>query len=212
MILRTLSRPLAVGTAALAAALVLAGCGGDDDTASTTIASSSAPQPSAAKTSSPAASGEHNDADVTFTQMMIPHHAQAIEMSDLILGKDDVDPQVIALAEHVVAAQQPEIELMTGWLQAWGEDIPEMGMGMTMDHPMNGMLAQSDVDAIGAATGVDAARLYLEGLKAHHAGAIEMAQAEVDDGMNPEVIALAKAIITAQQAEITEIEDLLTTL
>lgn len=205
MIFHSPKRALTIGVAAIAAAFVLAGCGGDDDTAGTTVGSSSAPP----STTSAASTDEHNDADVTFLQMMIPHHAQAIEMSDLLLGKDDIDENVGALAAQVVEAQQPEIDQMTGWLETWGEDVPEMGTGMAMDHPMNGMLSQDEVDAIGAATGDDAARLYLESLKAHHEGAIEMAQSEVGDGMNPQVIGLAETIIEMQQAEITEIEGLL---
>lgn len=185
---------------AVAAALVLTACGGEEgapgDTSSSTLAT----------TSAPASSSEHNDADATFAQMMIPHHAQAVEMSDLILAKDDVDAAVAALAEQITAAQQPEIDLMTGWLEAWGEDLPATG---AMDHPMDGMLAQQDVDAIGAASGAEATLLYLQSMKAHHEGAIAMAEVQVANGSNPEAIALAEAIIAAQQAEIVQIEDLL---
>ena len=197
-----MKRTLTLGVAALAAALVLSACGGDEDTAGTDPSTSSPPE----TISAPGSTDEHNDADVTFAQMMIPHHAQAVEMSDLVLAKDDIGGDVAALAEQIKAAQQPEIEQMTSWLEAWGEDMPEME---GMDHPMNGMVSQEDVDAIGEASGVEAALLYLELMKAHHEGAIEMAEDEVAEGSNPAAIALAETIITTQQAEIVEIEALL---
>lgn len=111
------------------------------------------------------------------------------------------------LAEQVVAAQQPEIDQVTGWLETWGEDVPEAGMAM--GQPMDGMLSQDDVDAIGAADGPVAARLYLEGLRTHHEGAIEMAKSALGDGSSEQVRGLAQTIIETQQAEITEIGELL---
>lgn len=197
---------IATITLALFTSLALAACGGEDSNDSDVMPGMDGNTSSA---TDPADTGEHNAADVMFTQMMIPHHAQAVEMSDLVLAKDDVDDDVTALAEQIKAAQQPEIELMEGWLDAWGEDMPEMG---AMDHEMNGMLSQQDVDAIGAATGDDAARMYLESMKVHHEGAIEMARAEIEDGSNAEAIGLAEAIIAAQEAEIVEIDDLLASL
>lgn len=62
---------------------------------------------------------DHNGADVKFAQMMIPHHQQAVEMSGLVLKADGVEPDVVALAEDIKAAQAPEIELMQGWLEDW---------------------------------------------------------------------------------------------
>ena len=72
-----------------------------------------------------------NDADVMFAQMMIPHHQQAVEMSDLILDKSGIDPEVKALAEQIKGAQQPEIDTMNGWLKAWDATMPDHG---GMDH------------------------------------------------------------------------------
>ncbi|WP_234714477.1 DUF305 domain-containing protein, partial [Mycobacterium tuberculosis] len=55
-----------------------------------------------------------------FVTMMIPHHEQAIEMSDILLAKDGADPRVVELAEQIKAAQGPEIDKMLGWLEDWG--------------------------------------------------------------------------------------------
>ncbi len=68
---------------------------------------------------STAAPGPHNEADVAFVQHMIPHHAQAIDMSDIVLSKQDVDPDVTELAAKIQTAQGPEIETMRSWLTAW---------------------------------------------------------------------------------------------
>ncbi len=73
---------------------------------------------------STAAPGPHNEADVAFVQHMIPHHAQAIDMSDIVLSKQDVDPDVTELAAKIQTAQGPEIETMRSWLTAWDSRCP----------------------------------------------------------------------------------------
>lgn len=68
-----------------------------------------------------------------FTAHMIPHHQQAVEMSDMLLGKQGIDPRVLDLAKQIKAAQAPEIEQMQGWLTQWG--MPTMPMMPGMDMP-----------------------------------------------------------------------------
>ncbi|MGC5225084.1 DUF305 domain-containing protein [Micromonospora sp. DT81.3] len=150
---------------------------------------------------------EASDADMQFTMMMIPHHEQAVEMADMVLAKDDIDERVIALAEQIKAAQGPEIELMQSWLDDWGTGMGEMD---GMDH--GGMMSDTDMQALEDATGVEASRLFLEQMMMHHEGAIEMAQDEVDNGQNPEVITLAENIIASQTTEIATMEEILATL
>lgn len=151
-----------------------------------------------------------NQADAMFTMMMIPHHEQAIEMSELVLGRDDIDPEIVELAEQIIAAQDPEIELMEDWLDDWG--LPSMGgaMGGAMggDGP-GGMMSDDDLDAIEDAEGDEAERLYLEGMIEHHEGAIDMAQDVLDDGESTDVTELAETIIETQQVEIDLMDDLL---
>jgi uncharacterized protein (DUF305 family) len=201
------------GSLAVAAALAvtgLTGCSSNDMSTTPGMDHGSSGSPSAAS-SSPAApatpaAGPHNDADVMFAQGMIPHHQQAVAMSDMILAKDDIDPKVTDLATQIKAAQAPEIAQMSGWLAGWGQN-PSPSMGM--DHDMGGgMMSQADMDALDQATGKEAARLFLTGMITHHKGAITMAQHEVANGQNPEAVALAQKIITDQQAEITSMTQL----
>ena len=160
---------------------------------------------------SPSASDSFNMADIQFTMMMIPHHKQAVEMSDMILAKSGIDPKVTDLAQQIRDAQQPEIKQMKSWLKKWNADMGSMnGDGMSgMNGGMNGMMSDDDMQALEDASGTEASRLYLEGMTEHHEGAIEMADDEIADGKDPDVIALAKEIKTSQTAEIETMETLL---
>ena len=227
-------KTLAVGATALALVFAAAACS-DSDTG-TTAATSSA---TISATASPAEeTPAHNQSDVMFARMMIPHHAQAIEMSDTLLSKNGVPEPVTALAEQIKAAQGPEIDEMTSWLEQWDEpqmpggmpgaghnmpemtstpmtSIPGMGRGMpdTEDMPgMSGMMSAQDMQALSDAQGTEATRLYLTHMIAHHEGAIDMAQAEIRHGQYPDAIEMSRTIVDAQQREIDTMRQLLTTL
>lgn len=148
---------------------------------------------------------EFNDADVMFAQLMIPHHEQAIEMSDIVLGKDGVEPQVAELATQIKAAQGPEIEQLEQWLDAWGAPRESEHAG----HGMSGMMSEEDMQALADADGADAGRLFLDQMIAHHEGAIEMAQTEIADGRHEGAVEMAGAIVETQTAEIETMQGLL---
>lgn len=204
---------LTLSTAAVAAAITLAGCGsgsGGGTTTGTAPAPTSASAPSGNASTSAAA---HNSADTMFAQMMIPHHSQAVEMSDVILKKQNVPARVTALAEKIKAAQAPEIETMTGWLRSWNEPTEAAGgHDMSSHAAMGGMMSADDMKKLDAAQGTEAAKLFLTQMIAHHQGAIMMANIEKDGGQNPDAVALAKNIGSAQQKEIQEMKDLLARL
>ncbi len=160
----------------------------------------SAPAPTTEQSAS-----QVNQADRMFVMMMIPHHEQAIEMSEIVLAASGVSPEVADLATRIRDAQQPEIDTMEAWLEEWG--MPSMG---DMHHGM-GMLSDDEVDELRTLDGVELERAFLTGMIEHHEGAIEMAQEEIDDGTHPGVIALAREIVTAQTLEIEEMNELLTT-
>jgi uncharacterized protein (DUF305 family) len=147
----------------------------------------------------------HNEADIAFAQQMVPHHAQAVEMADLVPGRTNT-PAVIAIAERVTAAQAPEIATMTGWLTAWGA-TPDAHADHGTDMP--GMMAETDMAALRAATGEDFDQRWLAMMVVHHQGAIEMAEKELAEGVNPDAKRLAQQIIDAQRAEIREMQTLL---
>lgn len=194
------------GISAFAVIAALAGCSGDKaqeqtETQAQTQTTSAAPATSATRQARP-----HNDADVMFAQHMIPHHQQAIEMSDVLLEKSDIDPRVTELAGQIKGAQGPEIDQMQTWLKMW--DSPPMG-----DHGgMAGMVSDADMAALRDAQGVDAARLFLTHMIAHHEGAIDMAQEEVNDGRFEDAVQMARTIVIMQEQEIKKMREILDSL
>lgn len=216
---RTTSTRL-LAAAVTAAALLLAGCAGDEP-APSTAETSTAPSEPAESGDDPGddVSADHTEVDTTFAQMMVPHHRQAVRMSDVLLGKEGVDERVVTLARQIEAAQQPEIDQMMGLLEAWGEQAPDDDMGMggvgSDDGPgsgAGGLMSDDEMQRLEDAEGVEAARLFLEQMTVHHTGAIEMARTELEGGQNPQALALAQAIVDAQEAEITEMRAILAAL
>ncbi|SKC60849.1 DUF305 domain-containing protein [Krasilnikoviella flava] len=191
---------------ALAVVVPLAACAADDggghDMAGMSGGSSS---PSATAPGDPSEAAV-NDADVMFAQMMVPHHEQAVEMSDTLLAKDGVGPELVDLAQQIKAAQGPEIETLTGWLADWGADPAPGG---TTGHGMGGMMSAEDMQALDDATGADAERLFLEQMVEHHEGAVEMARAEVADGADAGAVEMARSVVDAQTDEIRLMQELL---
>ncbi|MBM4482026.1 DUF305 domain-containing protein [Rhodococcus hoagii] len=126
---------VAVGSAAAVVALV-AGCTSDESDDNATTSATTSASVSASGTAEQG--GPHNDADVEYVQMMIPHHEQAVEMAELVPSRTG-NPDIIALADQIEKAQGPEIEQMEGWLKAWGAPEPSKAEapGVTsdgMDH------------------------------------------------------------------------------
>ena len=220
----TMKRTLVLSTLAVASTLALAACGettesgNTDATTSATSTATTTPETTEATTATTEADGEisadHNDADIMFAQMMIPHHQQAVEMSEMLLAKEGIPAQVVEFAQGVIDAQGPEIDRMNAMLEAWGQQPVTDSGGM--DHGemggMSGMMSQEDMTALEEAQGTEAARLYLEQMTAHHEGAVDMARDEVADGQNPHAITLAEQVINDQEAEIAQMQQMLTDL
>jgi uncharacterized protein (DUF305 family) len=216
------------GMAALAAVAAIGAC--SNSTTKETAAPPSAP--SQIQTTASAQAAAHNRADMMFAHMMIPHHQQAIEMSDLVLGKQGMDPRVVEMATQIKAAQDPEIQQMQGWLDEWNMDMNDMpghggmgssatmapgmpgmpGMGDMGMGGMDGMLSSAEMQSLRDAQGVEADKLFLTGMIKHHEGAITMAQNEIKNGEFPEAIELSKAIVQSQQKEIDTMNEILKTL
>lgn len=193
-----------LGSLTLGLALTLTACGNDDGPGG--------------DTASQVSETEHNDADVAFATDMIQHHAQALSMVDLTVGRT-LDPEVQRLAEDIRDAQGPEIETMTDWLQDWDEEVPEtMRDHVNAGHDMGdsdsgsdvpGMMSSDDFDELENATDADFQTMWLEMMVEHHEGAVEMAQDEQDEGQYLPAVDLAGAVVDTQTAEIDTMEALL---
>jgi uncharacterized protein (DUF305 family) len=191
-----------IGALLLGLTMSLTACGGEEQTA----------QPAQSQT-------EHNQADVEFAQNMIPHHAQALAMVDVTRGRQ-LDPEVQALADDIMAAQTPEIETMSDWLMSWGEEVPETTRDhmnshggadheMPDDGSMPGMMSEEEMSELEAAGDAEFEDMWLRMMIEHHEGAIEMARTEQSEGLFKPALDLAEEIETAQAEEISEMGELL---
>lgn len=189
-----LRRPFLLAVA-VTAGLVLASCGSSE--------------PGTGSTETTGVAEDFNGFDVMFAQMMIPHHEQAIEMSDIALDPAvGAGADVRSLAEIIKAGQDPEIVLMTELLGAWGRPVVPTDM---MDHGsmMEGMLSVEELDALAMLSGAEFDRRWLEHMIAHHEGAVSMAEDVLARGVNTRMRDLARSIVAAQQTEIAEMRALL---
>ena len=193
-------RLLVVTTLVVVGCVSLAACsGGESADSDSSLSDSAAPD------------ATWNDADVAFVQGMIPHHEQAVEMSDMMTGRT-VSEATAVLAEQIRAAQTTEVSLMQGFLADWGVEL-DPHAGHSGDHSMGeGMMSDEQLDELESAGGVDFERMWLTMMLEHHQGAVAMANTVLSGGSDPRVRTLAEGIVAAQQAEIAQIEALLASL
>lgn len=150
----------------------------------------------------------HNDADVAFTQAMIPHHQQAVEMAMLAETRAN-DAEVKQIAAKIKDAQAAEIVTMTRWLIAWRAPTPG---GPTMPGTSAGMpsmMPDTEMAQLRQASGKDFDRMFVRMMIAHHNGAIQSAQDEQSRGANADAKALAAAIVRTQTDEVVTLQAIL---
>ena len=135
--------------------------------------------------------------DAMFLQMMIPHHEQAVVMSELALSTSK-DADVLKLAKQIRDAQAPEIIKMKGWLAEAGLS---QDPGHSMDAGMGGMLTDSELATLKQSKGKVFDKLFLEGMIAHHEGAIHMVMM-IENSPNNNINKLGQEIINSQTSEI----------
>lgn len=221
-------RALTLASLPLSLALVLGACSSSSDSIASDTTKSSDPTTKsvAADTSASetvaadaaaadtiAADAVFNAGDVTFVQGMIPHHQQAVEMATIALDQArNAGAKVKDLATRIQSAQDPEIERMTGWLKEWGQPVDGMG-GMSTEGKgmagMDGMMTSEEMTGLEAATGPAFDKLWLEMMIRHHQGAVAMSKTIETDGKAAVVKELAGKIISAQETEIAEMQQLL---
>ena len=146
--------------------------------------------------------GTYTDDELMFASMMIPHHSQAVTMSELALA-NSTNPEITSLATAIRDAQAPEIKQMQSWLDQ--KDYSGTHAGH-MD--MGGMLSDEELAELSTAKGSAFDRLFLEGMIAHHEGAIDMLSM-IKNSNNGEVKKLFDDILTSQSAEIEAMKALL---
>lgn len=191
---------IAAVIASLVAAVVLASC------------SNPAPEDhSVHTTDEPAITGQpagFDADDVAFVTNMIPHHEQAVELSELVPDRS-TNQELIALANQISAAQQPEINAMKVFLVQWNEN-PQDGTGGHQGHAdMQGMVDEATMAKLQSLNGAEFDTLWLQSMISHHQGAIEMAKAEIANGQNVDAKRMAQNIIDTQQAEISQMNQML---
>ncbi|WP_369180276.1 DUF305 domain-containing protein [Streptomyces mutabilis] len=148
-----------------------------------------------------------NSADVSYARMMIQHHAQALEMTELVPEQAE-SGQVKKLAERISAAQGPEIQAMRGWLKTHGEK--ETGDGHAHDHAaMPGMATEAQLEKLRKARGKAFDQLFLTLMITHHEGAISMATDVKSQGNNVQVEEMADDVVAQQTSEISRMRRML---
>jgi uncharacterized protein (DUF305 family) len=197
------------------AAISLGGCGGSSDdahgehgghspspetaTQSAPVVQGGAPGEAAATISpSAAATDPWTQTDADFVTMMIPHHAQALEMTRLA-REHGVHPEVVSLAKRIESAQGPEIVAMSGWLNTRGLRVPRAS---DPPHTMAGMLTPAQMNELGEARGEEFDRLFLTGMIQHHQGALDMAEPMASKGSDALAIEMATDVEATQSVEI----------
>jgi uncharacterized protein (DUF305 family) len=204
---------------ALFVACLVAGCSSSSGGKLPGIVQPGAPgQASAVVTADAAAKNgvpQATEADIRFMQGMIHHHAQALDMTELI-GARTNDPDMKKLGLRIHVSQTDEIKMMQRWLQVRGQEAPDPrahhgmpGMpGMEgMDHMvmMPGMLTPDEMKRLAAAKGPEFDRLFLAGMIQHHEGALTMVKdlfSTAGAGQQSEIFAFASDVEADQKMEI----------
>lgn len=152
------------------------------------------------------APGEHS-ADVGFARDMAVHHAQAVEMADLIRQRT-ADPEIRQLATDIVLGQQDQIGQMQGWLIEWGRNLTSLdppmhwAAGTDAPHGMVGMASRSEINELSTLDVAAAEVRFLQLMVNHHRGGVIMAEAAQPLVTRRSVYDLATSIVASQNAEI----------
>lgn len=173
------------------------------------------------------ARSRYTEADVRFMSDMIHHHAQALEMSELVPERTQ-NQQIRVLAARIINAQNDEIGIMQRWLQDRGLPVPEVGAaehhgaghaGMQHDHgqhaSMPGMLTPEEMERLRAARGAEFDHLFLTSMIRHHEGAVTMVhELFATDGaaQDEEVFKFASDAQVDQATEVARMHSMLLSL
>ena len=159
--------------------------------------------------------------NIEFMQGMIMHHAQAVEMTDLIASRTK-NKDVALIGERISKSQTDEMLFMKRWLESQGHptDMAHASTSDAYSHHgagkmmlMPGMLSPQQMEALRNAKGAEFDRLFLKGMIQHHEGAIMMVKdlfASPGAGQDAELFNFATDVDSGQRAEIRSMQTLLT--
>lgn len=154
----------------------------------------------------------HTDADIAFMQGMIHHHAQALDMVELLKTRTQSEA-MRKLAQRIELSQRDEIQMMREWLEDRGADVPGEHAHHAPGAPlMPGMLTPGEMTRLAAAKGVEFDRLFLEYMITHHEGALVMVKelfAAPGAGQESEIFAFASDVDADQLIEIRRMDRML---
>ncbi|MFV2017996.1 DUF305 domain-containing protein [Micromonospora sp. LOL_023] len=158
-----------------------------------------------------------NSPEAGFARDMSTHHAQAVELSMIVLERSG-NPAVRTLASDIALTQQSQIGMMQTWLRGWGLEPTGTGPRMAwmqtsgewaiVDGLMPGMATDAERAELREASGVDVDRLYLSLMLTHHLGGIHMADGVLEVSDDENVRWLAESMVSGQQKEIELIRTL----
>ena len=139
--------------------------------------------------------------DRAFIDAMVPHHKSAIEMATAAKEAGLSQPDLVKVADDILATQQLEIKQMKDWRGEWfGSSTidPKGAAALGLSDSQMGM--QHNADALMNSTAIDTD--FAQMMITHHQGAIDMAKLAADNAEHEELKELAEEIISAQEREI----------
>jgi len=156
-----------------------------------------------------------SDADVKFMQVMISHHAQALEMTRLLPGRTDRDV-MRRLAQRIELSQEDEITMMQDWLRSRDQEVTTRNAHHAVGvEPMPGMLTQEEMGLLEQAQPPEFDLLFLEFMIKHHRGALTMVEnllAERGTAQDSQLFAFTSDITADQSMEIDRMDTMLSEL
>lgn len=150
--------------------------------------------------------------DVGFMQDMGFHHSQAVEMSIMLLDKDDLDPALRAFAVEILVTQQHERGLFNATLDRFGHDSDPgaevmgwMGRPLPRDE-MTGLATEEQLEALRVAEGKEAAALWIALMTEHHLAGLHMADHEARHGSDTTTRNIARSMVKVQRGEVLDLD------
>ncbi|HEV2744389.1 MAG TPA: DUF305 domain-containing protein, partial [Rubrobacter sp.] len=152
-------------------------------------------------------------AEAGFARDMSVHHAQAVEMAEIVRDKTESE-EVRLMATDMALTQQGQIGRMQGWLGSW--NLPATGaepamswMGHPTEGRMPGMASPEEIERLQKASPEEADKMFFRLMIPHHQAAVPMAEAVIEETDRPEVENLARAIAATQPGEVALMKEML---